>query len=107
MPVSENDLLISPLSEHEIKDVVWSCYAKGAPGPDGLSFMLYLKFCDLIKKDLLAMFEDYFKGNLDLCRLNFAMLSLIPKVEEATSMKNFRLISLINCILKSSPKSYS
>ena len=45
--VSENDLLISPLSENEIKDVVWSCYAKGALGPDGLSFMFYHKFWDL------------------------------------------------------------
>jgi hypothetical protein len=67
--VSENDLLIYPRSENEIKDVVWSCYAKGALGPDGLSLMFYHKFWDLIKKYLLAMFEDFFKGNLDLCRL--------------------------------------
>lgn len=69
MLVSENDLLIYPRSENEIKVVVWSCYAKGALGPDGLSLMFYHKFWDLIKKYLLAMFEDFFKGNLDLCRL--------------------------------------
>jgi hypothetical protein len=43
------------------------------------------------------MFADFFHGNLELSRLNFAMISLIPKVDEAKSMKNFRPISLINC----------
>jgi len=27
---SENDLLIAPLPENEIKEAVWSCYAEGA-----------------------------------------------------------------------------
>jgi hypothetical protein len=28
----ENDLLTAPFSEAEIKEVVFSCYAEGAPG---------------------------------------------------------------------------
>jgi len=35
-----------------------------------------------------------------LKRLNFAMISLIPKVDESRSMKNFRPISLINYSFK-------
>jgi hypothetical protein len=35
-----------------------------------------------------------------LFRLNFAMLTLIPKVEDAIDMKMFRPISLLNCSLK-------
>jgi hypothetical protein len=46
------------------------------------------------------MFEEFHKGDLDLYRLNFAMLTLIPKVEEAKEMNNFRPISLINCSFK-------
>jgi hypothetical protein len=34
---------------------------------------------------------------LDLFILNFACLTLIPKVEEAMEMRNFRPISLLNC----------
>lgn len=37
---------------------------------------------------------------MDLCRLNFAMITLIPKVEGASNMKFFRPISLINCSFK-------
>ena len=50
----------------------------------------------MIKSDLVAMFTYFYEGILDLKRLNFVMLSLIPKVDEARSMKNFRPISIIN-----------
>jgi hypothetical protein len=46
------------------------------------------------------MLEEFHKGNLDLYRLNCAMLTLIPKVENAMDMRNFRPISLINCSFK-------
>jgi hypothetical protein len=46
------------------------------------------------------MFRDFYDGRLDLFKLNFAMLTLIPKVEEALEMKNFRPISLLNCSFK-------
>jgi hypothetical protein len=96
----ENLLLTAPFSEAEIKTAVFSCYAEGAPGPDGLSFIFYHKFWDLIKGDLVALFDDFHKGSLDLSRLNFALVTLIPKVGEASDMKQFRPISLLNCSFK-------
>lgn len=95
----ENELLIQPFSE-EVKQAIFNCYSDGAPGPDGISFMFYQKFWDIVKKDLLAMFNDFHQGRLDLHRLNFAMITLIPKEEAARSMKKFRPISLINCSFK-------
>lgn len=62
--------------------------------------MFYHKFEDHIEADLMYMFDDFFRGELDLKRLNFAMLSLFPKVEDARSMENFRPTSLINCNFK-------
>jgi hypothetical protein len=85
----ENDLLTKPFSKEEIKSVVFSCYAEGAPGLDGVSFLFYQRFWDLIKNDLLAMFNDFHQGRLDLYRLNFSMITLIPKEEGARSMKKF------------------
>jgi len=46
------------------------------------------------------MFNDFFKGDLDLSRLNFSLVTLIPKVGDATNMKQFRPISLLNCSFK-------
>jgi hypothetical protein len=78
----------------------FGCYSKRAPGPDGMPFLFYQKFWDVVKGDLVNLFSDFFVGRLDLFRLNFAMLTLNPKVEEASKMRNFRPISLLNCTLK-------
>jgi hypothetical protein len=96
----ENSLLTAPFSEVEIKSALFSCYAEGAPGPDELSFIFYHKFWDLIKDDLVALFANFHRGVLDLSGLNFALVTLIPKVGEATNMKQFRPISLLNCSFK-------
>jgi hypothetical protein len=96
----ENDALEAPFSEKEIKEAVFSCYAEGSPGPDGLSFLFYHKFWDLVKNDIVKLFEDFYYGRLDLFRLNFTMLTLIPKVEDAVEMRFFGPISLLNCSFK-------
>jgi hypothetical protein len=96
----EYRILESPFSEEEIKLAIFSCYREGSPGPDGLPFLFYQKFWSLLKEDLLALFSDFHRGKLDLFRLNFAMLTLVPKVDNATDMKNFRPIILLNCSFK-------
>jgi hypothetical protein len=93
-------MLDAPFSEEEIKEAVFSSYSDGTLGPDGLPFLFYYKFWELLKGDPIALFEDFHKGMLDIYRLNCAMITLIPKVEEAMEMKQFRPISLINCSFK-------
>jgi hypothetical protein len=95
----ENDLLSAPFTEEEIKEALFSRYAEGARGPDGLPFLFYQKCWDVLKEDIVKMFEAFHKGELDLYRLNF-MLTLIPKIEDANEMRFFRPISLINCSFK-------
>lgn len=96
----ENDGLTAPFLESEIKEAVFSCYPDGAPGPDGLPFLFYQKFWDIVKTDITNMFNDFYNGDLDLCRLNFALVTLVPKVPDACNMKQFRPISLLNCSFK-------
>lgn len=96
----ENKMLTAPFTEEEIKEAVFSCYAEGAPGPDGLPFLFYQKFWDIVKADIINMFLDFHKGELDIYRLNFALVTLVPKVSDACNMRQFRPISLINCSFK-------
>jgi hypothetical protein len=96
----ENTMLAAPFSEEQIKEAIDSRYAGGAPGPDGLPFLFYQKFWDLVKQGIINMFNDFFRGELDLDRLNFALLTLIPKEQDARNMKKFRPISLCNCSFK-------
>lgn len=43
------------------------------------------------------LLHDFHAGKLNIFRLNFAILSLIPKEKDATSMKKFSPIGLLNC----------
>ena len=71
-----------------------------APGPDGFSFLFYQKFWELIKFDLMALVRDFDTGTLNVARLNYAIITLIPKEPDARDMRKFRPISLGNCSLK-------
>lgn len=96
----ENGLLEQPFSEEEIKNAVFGSYAAGAPGPDGFPFLFYQKFWYLVKDDFMALVRDFHRGGLEVSRLNFSILTLIPKEQDAKEMKKFRPISLGNCSLK-------
>jgi hypothetical protein len=96
----ENELLEAPFTETEIKKAIDDSYAERAPGPDGFSFLFYQKFWHLIKEDLMAMVRGFEKGEINIARLNFAMIILIAKEDEARTLQKFRPISLINCSFK-------
>lgn len=53
-----------------------------------------------MKSDLMAMFSNFYAGNLDIYRLNIALLTLITKEPDGFVMKKFRPISLLNCVFK-------
>ena len=60
--MEQNASLEDNFTEAEVKAAIFGSYAEGAPGPDGLSFLFYQKFWDLIKHDLMEMFEDWNNG---------------------------------------------
>jgi hypothetical protein len=68
----QNLFLETEFTESEVKDAVFGSYAEGAPRPDGFSFLFYQHFSELIKKNLVLMFDDWNKSELDLFRLNFS-----------------------------------
>jgi hypothetical protein len=83
---AQNRMLDKKISEQEVKDAVFGSYAKGAPGPDGFPFLFYQHFWNLIKQDLLLMFDDWNNDDLDLFRLNFSLSTLIPKEADAVTI---------------------
>ena len=50
----------------------------------------------MIKNDFMALVRDFEEGKLDMQRLNFALIVLIPKEPDVKDMKKFRPISLSN-----------
>jgi hypothetical protein len=96
----ESESLESKFTEIEIKKAMFESYPDGAHGPDGITFRFYQKFWEVIKEDLLDMFSGFYHDKLDLYRLNFALITIIPKENDARVMSKFRPISLLNCSYK-------
>jgi hypothetical protein len=96
----ENEDLTKPFSFEEIKDIVFSLAHNKSPGPDGFPREFYQFFWDLIKVPLKKVFDDFVNGNLDIGRLNFGTISLLPKCEDDLVIQKFRSIYLMNTSLK-------
>jgi len=48
----------------------------------------------------MKMVNDFYENSLDIGRLNYGAISLIPKTKEALNVKQFRLICLLNVSFK-------
>jgi hypothetical protein len=73
---------------------------ESALGPNGFGASFFKKFWNLIKKDLSMMFSDFYAGKLDIQRLNFGVITLIPKIKEASDIRQYRPICLLNVDFK-------
>jgi hypothetical protein len=74
---------------------------EGAPRPDEFSFLLYQEFWSIIKADdFMTLIRGFEKGEINIARLNYAIIILIPNEEDAKTLKTYRPINLINCSFK-------
>ena len=96
----KNDILISPFTESEVKEVVFQMEHNKAPGPDGFRVEFYQFFWGVIKDDLLALFDGLHREALDLYNLNFGIIILIPKIQNATKIQQYRPICVLNVSFK-------
>ena len=71
-----------------------------APGPDHLPVEFFQVCWDVIKQDLMDMFEELYESKLDLSRLNYGTITLIPKIKEANQIQQYRPTCLLNVVFK-------
>jgi hypothetical protein len=96
----ENEGLLRTLSENELERIVKDMKSDTAPGPDGFPVVFFKKFWPLVKLGVLHIVNDFILGRIDVLRLNYGVLSLIPKVPGVDQISQFRPIALINVIFK-------
>jgi hypothetical protein len=102
----ENEDLLRSFTAEELDAILKDTKTDTAPGPDGLPVLFYKRFWVLIKKEVLLILNGFALGTVDIARLNFGIISLIPKVPGAVNIKQFRHIVLINVIFKLVSKAY-
>lgn len=96
----DNSFLTRPFSEEEVGAVISNLKNNSALGPDGFSYMFYKSCWNTIKDDFMKLVGDFHRGCLDLGRLNYGAITLIPKVQDAFNVKQFRPICLLNVSFK-------
>jgi hypothetical protein len=97
---TENGILTTPFTEQEVQEAIFDMEHNKAPGPDGFLAEFYQKFWNTIKGDLMQMFHDLYAGDLPLFSLNFGVITLIPKVQEANVIQQYQPICLLNTCFK-------
>lgn len=97
---AEKERLIRPIEMEELKKVVFGMENNKAPGPDGFPVEFYKHFWYLIKDNLMELITDFMKRKIGVERLNYGVITLIPKCKEARMIQKFRPICLLNVSFK-------
>lgn len=92
--------LIRYFTLEEIKQSMFSFEGNKAPGSDGFSFSFFQTYWSIVGEDLLVLLDDFYHDWLDLDRINYSFVLLIPKKVGEMTMRDFRLISLLNNLCK-------
>jgi hypothetical protein len=101
LPTHDLSALDADFTLDEIHDAVKAMPADKAPGPDGFISNFFKSSWELVGPDILLAFQQLADGNFTgLHHLNVSHMVLLPKCADASSMKNFRPISLMHSFAK-------
>lgn len=96
--------LAAPFTESEVKTAVFSMKADSAPGPDGFGAKFYQINWTLVKSSIMEFMQAFHEGGLSLRGINKSVVVLLPKRDAVDNTKDFRPISLQNCLPKLASK---
>jgi len=96
----ENENLIKPVEDFEIKEAIFQMDKFKALGSDGFGAAFYQYHWPTIQMDVCSTVKLFFQDGKLLKQLNHTLIALIPKVANPTTTVQFRPISLCNRIYK-------
>lgn len=100
--LSENAkaLLIAPVTTDQIDMALKSIKDSKAPGCDGFNALFFKKAWHIIKPGIYEAILDFFDGKPLLKQWNCTSITLVPKVDSPSSVKDYRPIACCNVIYK-------
>lgn len=96
----DNDILCQSFTEREIHNALFQMESNKAAGPDKIPIEFYQSCWETIKGDIMKLFDDFYHGKVDISRLNYGIITLLPKVKVANKIQQYRPICLLNCLYK-------
>jgi hypothetical protein len=89
-----------PFEEREVREVIKGMDRDKAPGPDGFSMAFFQVCWEVVKGDIMAVFEEFHTRGKFVKSINSTFISLIPKIQGAKEVKDFRPINLVGGVYK-------
>jgi hypothetical protein len=86
-------------TREEIKEAIYQMHPLKTPSPDGLPTMFYQKYRHIVGEDVQNLALGIL-NNGQTQDINKTFLVLISKGKNPSSLKDFRLVSLCNVIMK-------
>jgi mannosylglycoprotein endo-beta-mannosidase len=54
----------------------------------------------IVKHDIVNLFNDFHDSKADISRLNYGIITLLPKIKDASKIQQYRPICLLNFLYK-------
>lgn len=84
----------------EIKKVVFSFDDMKSTSSNGITFIFFKSLWNIISDDVLELFEDFFRGSLEIDKLKYAFIALLPKKDGALTARDIKPINLLHSFYK-------
>lgn len=103
-PVLGHDVqtqLCNSISAEEVKGALFSMDSLKAPGIDGYNVHFFKKTWSILGNDIFDVVCDFFSTAMLPKQINFTNVTLLPKVNNASSVKDFRLLLVVRSFIRS------
>ena len=92
--------LESPFIEKEISKAIFQLDGDKALGPDGFTIAVFQDCWDVIKEDLVKVFDEFHRSGIINQSTNASFIVLLPKKSMAKKISDYRPISLVTSLYK-------
>ncbi|GKV46692.1 hypothetical protein SLEP1_g53669 [Rubroshorea leprosula] len=97
---NDREMLEAEFTNEEIKEAVFSCASDKAPGPDGFNFHFIKSVWSTIEGDITNFIKEFHKYGRLVRGINASYITLVPKKKNPTTLKEYRLVSMVGSLYK-------
>ncbi|XP_074271274.1 uncharacterized protein LOC141595202 [Silene latifolia] len=97
---AHKEILNKPVTNEEIKEAFFKVPIDKSLGPDGYTNGFFKNSWDIVGSDICSAIHDFFSTGKLLKQINDTTITLIPKCERPTTVKQFRSIACCNLLYK-------
>lgn len=98
--IHQQRMLDADCTEQEVRKALFSMNSSKAPGIDGFNVHFFKRSWHIIGKEIVEAVQQFFEDNYLPAEMNVALITLLPKCENADKVSNFRPIACCYVVYK-------